>query len=103
MTPYVPEPEVTWGDIKKAINTAMLPVVPAPLVAEAPIGPGSRVRVKHDVKNEDEFDFVEDYAGLSGRIDHPGCEETRGGSWCVRLDGHTFSMNFHGYELEAAA
>lgn len=98
MTPYVPEPEVTWGDIKKAIKQALLPVV-----AEAPIGPGSRVKVRDGVKNEDEFDFVEDYAGLTGTVDHPGCEETRGGSWCVRLDGHTFSMNFHGYELEMEA
>ena len=100
---YVPEPELTWHDIQKAIDTASLPVVPAPAVARVPLGPGSRVRVRADVTNEDEHDFVEDYAGLTGTVDHPGCEKTRGGSWCVQLDGRADFVNFHGFELEAAA
>ena len=99
---YVPEPELTWHDIQKAIETASLPVVPAPAAARVPLGPGSRVRVKSTAKNEGEFDNVEDYVGAFGTIHHRHDEDAEY-EWCVTLDGHKYSTEFHTHELEEAA
>ena len=99
---YVPEPELTWADIQKAIETASWPVyLVTDAVARVPLGPGSRVRVRSTVKNEGEFDNVEDYAGASGTVTH--YHDDAEYEWCVTLDGQKYSTEFHTHELEEAA
>jgi hypothetical protein len=69
------------------------------------IGPGTRVRVKDTVQNEDEFDFVEDYRGLTGTVKHDSteCGHERLGWWCVTPDNLGYHVAFSSNELEVLA
>ena len=63
---------------------------------------GSAVRVRADVKNEDKYDFVEDWAGKTGTVEHAcsQCFEGECYDWCVRMDGTPFTQCFRESELE---
>ena len=63
---------------------------------------GSAVRVRADVKNEDKYDFVEDWAGKTGTVEHhcSQCFEGDSYDWCVRMDGTPFTQCFRESELE---
>lgn len=78
--------EATWADVQKAIDAHR-------------IFPGARVRVRADVANEDQYDCVEDYAGMAGTVEHKHGD----GGWCVALDGHHHSTRLYTHELEVIA
>jgi hypothetical protein len=90
---YTPEPEVTWGDIKKAIDTATgsLPRVPAALKA------GDRVKV---VRALDEAG--EEYVGAIGTIGTVGSEAI-GYDFYVRFYLQPNELGFYRSELEKVA